>query len=312
MLQAILGSHPDVYTCTEPWIALPFLYALREEGSEFEFDGKLAKHAIRSFLEESGIDRDYYNSALNSFLSSLYQKPLEESGKKVFLDKTPRYYEIASDLKTVFPQAKFIVLLRHPLAILNSILDTWVKDDIDRLLYYKRDLFEGPHKLSEFVSSQGDGIHLVRYEDIVKSPEVELEKICRYIGIDFNVEMLRYKIENWTYGDKKFKEKSAPDSESINSWRVGLCDQRKANFSYYFLKEFGESLFDSLGYDYSSALNEVKKFNPNNKHLKHWKRLGNFQHIESLDEQRLKLKAKFQENTFMAWIETIRKKLLKS
>ena len=62
LLQAILGGHPDIHTCSEPWIALPFIYALKEEGSEFDFNSKTSKVAIKAFFNESAIDEEFYNS----------------------------------------------------------------------------------------------------------------------------------------------------------------------------------------------------------------------------------------------------------
>ena len=280
MLQAILGTHRDVYTCSEPWVALPFLYALKEGGSEFEFDGRLAKDAIKSFFQESGIDQKFYNSALNSFLTSLYQKALTNSGKRVFLDKTPRYYEIASDLIKIFPDAKFVIIYRHPLSVLSSILTTWVKDDIEKLFYYSRDLLVGPRKLNEFVSAHKDKICAVKYEDIVSFPEIEIKKICKYINIEFIENILNYKTDvDWTYGDKYFKNKNTPDTQSLNSWKKGLSNKLTTNLSYYYFKELGEELINSIGYDYSSTMDEISKFNPSNSDYKIWDTLLNNKNI---------------------------------
>ena len=297
LLQAILGSHPEVYTCSEPWIALPFIYALKEEGSEFDFHGKLSKHAIRAFFQESGIDEDFFNSKLNSFLTSLYYKALTNNNKRIFIDKTPRYYEVASDLIKIFPKAKFIVIYRHPLAVLNSILNTWVKQDIEKLFFYSRDLLIGPKKLSTFASEHHDRICLVKYEEIVRSPEIQIKNICEYIGIDYLSEIINYNSNvNWTYGDKNFKEKKVPDIISIDSWKTQLTDKRTANFSHYYLKELGEDIFNTLGYDFSSALEEIIKFHPNNNDLKTWKALLNVQHVVPVEEQMLRAKGSIRRN----------------
>ena len=293
MLQAILGSHPDIFTCSEPWIALPFVYALGKDGSEFEFNGQWARDAINSFFEENCIDKEFYYSALNSFLSSFYNQALLKSDKKIFLDKTPRYYEIASNLIKIFPNAKFIVLYRHPLSVLNSILTTWVKGEIDKLFYFSRDLFVAPKKLTGFVSENKERICLVRYENLVRSPDKEVKKICQYLGVEYVNNIVRYNVNHtWVFGDKKFALKNTPDTKSLEQWQTQLDVKLKANFFYYYLTELGEELFDSLGYDFSASLKKIEKYQPNKKDYRTWVRLVHNYDVVSLNEQRLTIKRK--------------------
>jgi len=307
MLQAILGSHPEIHTCSEPWIALPFIYALKRDGSEFEFDGQLSKKAINAFFKANGISDELYKSALNSFLTTFYNEALNKSGKRFFLDKTPRYYEIASDLINIFPTARFIVLYRHPLSVLNSILKTWVKGDIDKLFYFSRDLLVAPKKLTEFVAEYHQNICLVRYEDLVSSPETEIEKICKYIGVEFLEEIINYKAESdWVYGDKNFLEKKAPDLKSIDSWQKQLADEHATNFSFYYLRELGEEIYNALGYNYSFALDHIKKQHPNEKDFKAWKTLLHGQHIVTVEGQRLQAWNKIRWN----YLKILFKKLM--
>ena len=297
LLQAILGSHPDIYTCTEPWIALPFIYALRENGSEFDFQGKLAKQGIKAFFKESGIEEKFYHSALNTFLASLYEEALSNSGKRFFLDKTPRYYEIISDLINIFPNAKFIILYRHPLAVLNSILKTWVKEKVDLLYYHSHDLLVAPVRLTNFVSEHEKKICLVKYEALVSSPQSEIKRICENLGIGYLKEIISYKSDvDWYFGDKNFKEKKAPDEKSIDAWKNNLGNKRLANFSYYYLRELGEEVVDLLGYDFVSTMNDIKKYHPNENDFKTWDALVHCKYIFSIDEQRFEVREKIQSN----------------
>ena len=306
LLQAILGTHPDIYTCSEPWIALPFVYAMKEEGSEFDFIGSWSRSAIKAFFHESGIDEGFYNSALNSFLTSLYQKALGNSGKKLFLDKTPRYYEIASELVDIFPDAKFIVLYRNPLSVLNSILNTWVKENTDILYYYSRDLLAAPQKLTDFVSRHERKICLVNYEDLVKAPQGEIHRICEYLGVGYLEEIINYKSDqNWAFGDKNFRGKSAPDIKSIDAWKEQLTDRKYLNFSYYYLQELGESQFSSLGYNFAATLNYLKSLNPNEDDRKAWETLLHNDYISTVEEQRLRARDHLNESPFKALLRRL-------
>ena len=150
LLQLILSGHKDIATTSEPWIALHPVYALRDKGIRAEYDSILARKTLKDFLEQSGINESYYKSQIASLLLALYKHPLERQGARYFLDKTPRYYNIIPELKELFPKARFIILFRNPLAVLNSILETWVKDDWIRLnTRYRNDLLVAPLKLIE-------------------------------------------------------------------------------------------------------------------------------------------------------------------
>jgi len=297
LLQAILGGHPDIYTCTEPWIALPFVYALREDGSEFDFQGKLARHGIKAFFKESGIDENFYYSSLKNFLGSFYEKTLSNSGKRFFLDKTPRYYEILEDLINIFSNAKFIILYRHPLAVLNSILKTWVKEELDLLYYHSHDLLVAPVKLTNFVSEYEEKICIVKYESLASSPQSEIRKICEYLGIEYFREIIDYKSDvEWFFGDKNFKDKKNPDKKSIDAWKDNLSNKHHANFSYYYLRELGEELVTSLGYDFLATMNDIRKYNPNEVDFKTWETLVHCKYIYTIDEQRLNVREKIKSS----------------
>mgnify|MGYP001273126378 CR=1 FL=1 len=220
MLQAILGGHPDIHTCSEPWIALPYIYALKDKGIECDFDTKLSRRAIHAFFDEAGIDQKSYYESLNLFLGELYNKAMSKTGKRVFLDKTPRYYEVINELVDIFPSAKFVILNRNPLAVLNSILNTWVNDDLQRLYNYSRDLFVAPKIISNFIQKERKDIFVVKFEEILREPKNYIREICEYIGVEYSEDIIKYGSDNkWVFGDKKFLKKNTPDDRSIDSCR---------------------------------------------------------------------------------------------
>lgn len=75
LLQSILGSHSDIHTVPEPWMMLHFVYALREEGLEAEYDARLARMAMVDFLEAIG-GRGTYIDMVRKASSELYRLSL--------------------------------------------------------------------------------------------------------------------------------------------------------------------------------------------------------------------------------------------
>ena len=146
LLQLMLSKNDEVATTSEPWIALHPFFALHDGAVDPNYGANQAKPALLEFLRESGVGTAFYKQQIAVFLQNLYNQSIRHQGKKFFLDKTPRYYNIIDDLYEVFPDAKFLVLLRNPLAVLNSVLNTWVKDDDSLLLNNFEDLMIAPLK----------------------------------------------------------------------------------------------------------------------------------------------------------------------
>ncbi len=130
LLQRVLAGHPEVMTVAEPWLMLHPFYALKHDGHTAEYDAALAREGLDDFLAQVEGGEDAYLEAVRGFAGSLYARALASGGKRVFLDKTPRYHHILPELRRVFPQARFVFLLRNPLAVLASTLDAWFEGDV--------------------------------------------------------------------------------------------------------------------------------------------------------------------------------------
>ena len=113
LLQRLLAGHPDIMTVSEPWLLLPFCYAVKPEGLFSEYNHGWAAKALNEFiLGLPNQELDYYK-VLNRFALALYGGA-NKNNALYFLDKTPRYYLIIPQIVEIFPEAKFIFLFRNP------------------------------------------------------------------------------------------------------------------------------------------------------------------------------------------------------
>lgn len=259
MLQRILGSHPKIHTLSEPWIMLHPLYALKEDGYWFEYDGYVAWLARTEFFLSlpNGID-DYYEALRNMYVG-LYNQTLTGSGKQFILDKTPRYYNIIPELKQLFPKAHFIFLLRNPLAVLDSISRTWIKGSWMLLHRYKLDLLEAPKLIIEGIELFNGSCTVIRYEDLVKNPNAEINRLCENLNIEFIADIVAYGSFNeqaWLHGDKlEINRLEKPVPEYVDKWIDNLTDPQYWKISYDYLSFLGKSLITKMGYSFED-LNE--------------------------------------------------------
>ncbi len=257
MLQLMLAGHPDIATTSEPWIALHPLFALRKKGIDTVYDSSLALNAMEEVLKQSGTDEVFYKKQIRTFLLSFYEKAIKHQKKKTFLDKTPRYYHIIPELMEIFPAAKFIILFRNPLAVLNSILKTWIKDDLPRLGNYKDDLMIAPQKLVDCVKEHPDRCLKVKYEELIVNTGSILKKICGYLGISYYENMVNYGSRlntEWKFGDKVGVRKAIrPTAGNMDKWEKGFISTQEKHFAQSYLKELGPELVKEMGYDFDEV-----------------------------------------------------------
>ncbi|XUL92448.1 sulfotransferase family protein [Streptomyces galilaeus] len=112
---------------------------------------------------------------------------LQRSGKDVIVDKTPPNTLIWPRLHRCWPHARYILLLRHPGAVVASL--TARRDDPDHeairaeVLGYAEKLEEARRHLDA---------HVMTYEDLTAEPEKSTRGLCEYLGVPWESGMLDY------------------------------------------------------------------------------------------------------------------------
>lgn len=181
--------------------------------------------------------------------------------KRYFLDKTPRYYLIFEQLNLFFPQAKNILLFRNPLAVLHSLIQK--KRSLEHLKENTVDLTIGLDQMIKAKYST-NCLH-VYYEDMVSGPTETIKKICVYIGIDYEDEMLHdylNKTSRWKFGDQNVYEKSGINNDSADEWLNALNDPQHWRLLYDYLIYIGSERMHKLGYHYEDLHAQILHHRP--------------------------------------------------
>jgi hypothetical protein len=116
----------------------------------------------------------------------LLHRELERSGKKYIVNKTPTDVLMADRIAECWPDARFIFLLRHPLAIARSRQPGRAYGDprnLARVLRFMNALEKARRSL--------DGL-TVRYEDLAAEPAAVTQRVCAFIGVEWEPAMLEY------------------------------------------------------------------------------------------------------------------------
>ena len=130
-----------------------------------------------------------------------------------FLERSKRYLVLLvhrqiEKVAAIFPDAKIIHLIRDPRDVAFSCIGMgWAGN-----VYYAIDgWLQTENDWDNFGPTfRKDRVLKIFYKDLISSTEIQLEEICKFIGVSFSPEMLNYPLRS---------NYSAPDPSLIGQWK---------------------------------------------------------------------------------------------
>jgi|GEM_PF-2564210 len=189
-LRYSVGMHPNVAAPPESDFLVPFL----QSGTD--------SRSIRG-LDFMGFDQEHVQAAYRQTAHYFFSTYAQSLGPEntVVIDKSPRYVEHADSLRKLFPESRFLVLVRHPfgqigsatkyLKIVPKVPDfpSAVDDLAMSASQYWRDRTQS---LVDFLEVEPERALLVRYEDLCTDPAPQLDRIVDHLGLTQSDELLQY------------------------------------------------------------------------------------------------------------------------
>ncbi|MRT17168.1 sulfotransferase [Vitellibacter sp. q18] len=198
-LQNLLSNNPWVNTCSEPWLLLQFANQIKPSLLSAGFNTTLANDAFHDYLTKfPELD---FQADIKQIILKLYG-PMAR-GYLYVIDKTPRYWELLEELPQLFPNSKIIVLKRHPVEVLRSIIKTWDRDTVPSLGEFANDLLYAPKRIHDFgiLQRENPNVKLLKYEDLVSAPKAVIEPLYQWLGLEYSEAVLQ------TEANTKYKGK---------------------------------------------------------------------------------------------------------
>ena len=227
LLQRMVGSHAAIYTHPEPHLLTPLYYlGYFDSVSAAPYDHVNAAQALRELCRELPQGEEDYLDALRAYAGTLYGRVLGPAGKRYFCDKTPAYALVAPFVYKLYPQAKYIVLTRHPLAIHHSVAHSFFAGDYLGAAAQNPIISAYVPAIGAFLRQLGDRCVHVRYEDLVQHPTREMARIFTHLGVQNDpgvVDYGRHHHINKSYGDPmSVNRHTRPVSDSLDTWANDL------------------------------------------------------------------------------------------
>ncbi|MCF0080199.1 sulfotransferase family protein [Streptomyces lomondensis] len=170
LLRVLLNSHSRIRAPHEMHLRTVHVHLSRD----FTADAMRALHLDKDELEHVLWDR-------------VLHLELARSGKDVIVDKTPPNTLIWPRLRRCWPNARYILLLRHPGAVVTSLTDRRADPDPEAV---RAEVLDYSEKLEE--ARRNLDPHVITYEELTAEPERVTRGICDYLGLPWEPGMLDY------------------------------------------------------------------------------------------------------------------------
>jgi hypothetical protein len=234
LLLETLNRHPDLWLCEETYF-LHFVWGrrqrlgdLREERNRRRLvDAYLATKRIRQqdvdLVKLAGTLMEEGTSC-EALFESLMRFCAHAHGRTRFGEKTPDHARRADVLCSLFPDCALVHLVRDPRDVVASLL---------RMPWGDRSVLANTRQWVECergalaVRERPNYVRVV-FEDLVANPEVELGRLCEFVGLPFSAAMLEAGDEKdanrWWLG----RARTAIDASRAMRWKRELSPSQAA------------------------------------------------------------------------------------
>lgn len=254
----MFDAHPQMSVTHEShFVAVMGRRRGRYEGDGHQFD-------VERFLKDLYADQKFRSLGLaeDELTAALTGQPPEDfaeavrrvfdfyasrNGKSRYGDKTPAYVLRIPLLAELFPESRFIHLIRdgRDVAVSFSHVRFGPHSVVETAIYWKRRVLRGRK------DGRALGEHRyreVRYEDLVREPEAVLNDLCAFVDLDFDPAMLRYFESASQFVDstglpEAHQRLFLPPTAGLRDWRVELAPEDVRRFEAVAGKQL-----DDLGY----------------------------------------------------------------
>jgi hypothetical protein len=279
MLGSMLSSHSEILCLPESQFIIDTI-----QGADYDLDRvssalilEKIQHNIR-FLQW-GRDLDFsdwsnrkttvpYSMVINQIVKQ-YSNFVGKNSPRFWVDHTPTNMKYSATLIKIFPQAKFIHLVRDVRAVAASVLSLpWGPKSADQAAKFW--LIRISHGLAAESYFGSDRVLRVKFEDLVENYRPTLDAICSFIGTEYQAGMKLgrgYKIPEFTRVTHPLVGRE-PYPDQASAWKDQLTGRQIEIIEY-----ISGDMLSYLGYSpvYGSSARQMTKWEKFVSFLSRWR-----------------------------------------
>ena len=280
LLSQLINAHPNAISPPENLLILQFYHKFKNKTSWAKND---IDYLVDNILWEGmksmnlwGVDKKSLKSALYplmpnttypSIVKKIYTQFIVAKQKKdlrVIVDKNNPFTYHYEKLQKLFPDAKFIFLVRDYRGVFLSRKS--------KKVFYKS---QNPYvsgimwkTINEKIFYKLENKLIVRYEDLIANTEKELTKICAYLNIPFDNSMLDYQENLNAMLEKSQNEQTLKMMKFIGASLFKPIDKTLINNWEHKLSENEIKTLDAICQPFAKKLGYTSKYELSNFKLK--------------------------------------------
>jgi hypothetical protein len=212
--------------------------------------------------------KDDIDFHLRQLIEKLLLPLADKNECQFYSEKTPNNILIFSELMEMFPESRFIMIVRDPRAIVSSMQQVkqraiekdlkqpYFTKSISSSIEFVKKCYDAGFKASN--KSKGN-LLIVAYEHLLSDLENQTKKIASFLNIEWDKQML-YPADKKHLGEKAITKNSGeiwydvkayyrnPDKKNIEKWQNKLTPRQKVRVTMAFEKDPNFTQFE---YDFS-------------------------------------------------------------
>jgi protein-tyrosine sulfotransferase len=204
LLRRILSASPELHIPPENWCLKGMYERYRRHRADmswrelvglvlstFEYSASFPRwfdHSLRDLAEEL-FDVPEQEQCMAVIVDALYRLHAREHGRDRarWGDKSGSNAHAHAAIEALFPQAQYINLLRDGVDVVLSCLNAELITSVDQAAHWWQNAVRRNDLLTR---RYPDRVICVRYEDLVADPHQQAQRVCQFLGIAFQEDML--------------------------------------------------------------------------------------------------------------------------
>ena len=237
LLREILAAHSRICIPQETWFLIDLLARFDAEtklssGQVEEAVSIVTSHARwkRFALDAAEVRasaKRLVEPTLKDVVALVYEPLRARAGKPRWADKTPGYISIVPELASMYPDARFIHLVRDGRDVAMSMRRLGWSPDASRWIHHGVLEWTAALDAADALTLGKDRLLEVRYEDVVTDPEGSARIICRFLDEEFEAGMVQWAEHSVSAPESRYHPKIGrqPEKGDLSRWReLGFFD----------------------------------------------------------------------------------------
>ena len=265
LLSSVLDAHSNIIVPFESSIIINLHSKYgkvkkwdEEKLSEFYFDLSQQRKFEGWPMNRENLKADILNSPENVTYQELiktiylhFKSYFEKEEIQIIGDKNPIYSFYGEKLLKIFPDAKFIHIIRDYRDNILSIKKVNFEAPVTALLAHRWKIAN--KKIERLGKNKPNQYFLLKYEDLVSDSEQEVKKICDFLNVTYQESMLDFhKAKNKVLKDFSKNEIDKYHSslyQPINSRKVGIWKKKMRERNVKIADSINQLFAEKYGYE---------------------------------------------------------------